>query len=59
MHARDAFSWALTNLGRNNYKAATSISAADTFCGVRAFVGDTGHVVYELQKFSADEIQGQ
>jgi hypothetical protein len=59
MHARDAFSWALTNLGRNNYKAATSISATDTFCGVRAFVGDTGQVVYEMQKFSADEIQGQ
>ena len=59
MDAKDAFSWALTNLGRNNYKSPTSISAADTFCGVRAFLGDTGQVVYDLKKFTAHEIQGQ
>ena len=59
MHALDAFSWALTNLDGNNYKAATSISAADTFCGVRAFLGNTGQVVYEVKKFSVDEIQGK
>ena len=59
MQARDAFSWALTNLDHNNYKAATSISAADTFCGVRAFLGNTGQVVYEVEKFSADDIQSQ